>query len=682
MQDLSRLLRPRSIAVIGGGIWCRSVIEQCQKFGFVGDLWPVHPKAEEIGGLPAFSSVEKLPHAPDAAFIGVNRHATIEVVQSLSARQSGGAVCFASGFLEAQAEDEGSAKLQQSLLSSAGEMPIIGPNCYGFINYLDGVALWPDQHGGRPVERGVAIITQSSNIAINISMQNRGLPIAYIATAGNQAQRGLADIGQALLRDDRVSALGLHIEGVGDIAAFEDLSKTAKAMGKGIVAIKVGHSEQAQAATISHTASLAGSDAGARAVLNRLSIARLKSIPEFLETLKLLHFCGPLKGNNVASLSCSGGEASLIADTALSYNLVFPELNAIQKKALRDALGPMVALANPLDYHTYIWGDCSAIGAMMSAMTTGDQDITLSIVDFPRDDRCSLAAWECLLEGAEIAMKTARGPLAFVTTLPENISEPIADRLLAMNVLPMHGFQETLAAIEAAHFIAKSQQEIWDPIVIGQSSCNSVMVDEADAKSVLSTFGLDVPRRAAVSTVEDVIKEGMRIGFPLVLKGRGIAHKTKSGAVRLSIFDKATLEDAVYGMDAKEFLVEEMIEEGVCELLVGVTRDPAHGFVLTLAAGGIFTELLSDQVSLMVPVEEQNVTKALEQLKLSKLLAGYRGKPAADLDKIAKAVIAVQGYVLAHVNEVEEVEINPLIATPTRAIAVDALIRKGEPDVR
>ncbi len=681
MQDLSRLLRPKSIAVIGGGMWCRSVIEQCQKFGFSGDLWPVHPRAKEVGGLPAFPSVDLLSQAPDAAFIGLNRNATIEVVKRLSSRQSGGAVCFASGFLEAQAEDEGGAKLQQSLLSAAGDMPIIGPNCYGFVNYLDGVALWPDQHGGRRVERGVAIITQSSNMAINISMQSRGLSIAYIASAGNQAQRGLADIGQALLCDDRVSALGLHIEGLGSIAAFEALSKAAKAMGKGIVAIKVGKSEQAQAATISHTASLAGSDAGAQAVLNRLGIAKVKSVPEFLETLKLLHFCGPLKGNNVASLSCSGGEASLIADTALSYNLNFPELNETQKRGLRDALGPMVALANPLDYHTYIWGDGKAIGAMMAAMMTGDQDITLSVVDFPRDDRCSPAAWECVLEGAEIAVKTASGPLAFVTTLPENLSEQVADRLLAMNVLPMHGFQETLAAIEAAHFIAKSQHEIWDPILIGKPSRDPVIVDEADAKSALSVFGLDVPCSAVVSRDADVMREGKQIGFPLVLKGRGIAHKTENGAVKLGITDSATLEDAVQSMDAKSFVVEEMIEEGVCELLVGVTRDPAHGFVLTLAAGGIFTELLNDQLSLVLPVGAKDVTVALKQLKLYRLLAGYRGKPAANLDNITKAVMAVQDYVFAHINEVEEVEINPLMATPKRAIAVDALIRKGEPDV-
>ena len=134
-------------------------------------------------------------------------------------------------------------------------------------------------------------------------------------------------------------------------------------------------------------------------------------------------------------------------------------------------------------------------------------------------------------------------------------------------------------------------------------------------------------------------------------------------------------------MGVKEFLVEEMIEEAGCELLIGITRDAAHGFVLTLAAGGVLTELLSDQVSLVLPVQVKDVNKALGQLKLSKLLAGYRGKPAAKLSQIAKAVMALQEYVLAHINEVEEVEINPLIVTPARSIAVDALIRKGEADV-
>ena len=206
--DLSRLLRPRSIAVIGGGAWCASVVKQCLKMGFDGPIWPVHPKRAEVSGVPAVPRLEDLPGVPDAVFIGVNRHVTIDAVQLLSASGAGGAVCFASGFREAQTETGDGDTLQTALLAAAGDMPIIGPNCYGFINYLDGALLWPDQHGGQRCDSGVAILTQSSNMAINLTMQARGLPIAYMVTAGNQAQIGLAQIGRGLLADPRVTAFG------------------------------------------------------------------------------------------------------------------------------------------------------------------------------------------------------------------------------------------------------------------------------------------------------------------------------------------------------------------------------------------------------------------------------------------------------------------------------------------
>ncbi|MEM7464183.1 MAG: CoA-binding protein, partial [Pseudomonadota bacterium] len=168
MSKLDRLFRPGSIAVIGGGNWCSNVVEQCRKIGFPGSIWPVHPNKMEMAGFPVYQSVTDLPDTPDAAFIGVNRNATIEIVRELSEIGTGGAVCFASGFLELDEGKGEGGELQNRLLEAAEDMPIIGPNCYGFLNYLDGVALWPDQHGGLRQERGVAIITQSSNIAINL----------------------------------------------------------------------------------------------------------------------------------------------------------------------------------------------------------------------------------------------------------------------------------------------------------------------------------------------------------------------------------------------------------------------------------------------------------------------------------------------------------------------------------
>ena len=673
---LGRLFSPRSIAVVGGGAWCLSVIEQCHKMGFTGEIWPVHPKAETLGDLPVFARIADLPHPPDACFLGINRHATIDVVGQLSAMDAGGAVCFASGFLEADAEDSSGSGLQQQLVAAAGAMPILGPNCYGFINYLDNALLWPDQHGGQAVATGVAIITQSSNIAINITMQQRALPLGMLVCAGNQAQTGIAEIGMALLSDPRITTLGLHIEGIGDIRAFEELAAKAVELGKAVIALKVGKSEQARAATISHTASLAGGDAGAQALLQRLNIPRVNSLPEFLETLKLLHICGPLPSNRIACVSCSGGEASLVADMAEPLDLEFPPLNQTQQTNLRAALGPMVALANPLDYHTYIWRDTAAMANAWSAIIDPSLALTFLVVDFPRADRCSADDWDCAIAAAIAARQASGGNVAMVASLPENMPQNIAEQLAQNGISPMHGLAEALAAAETAARFDPDWQ-LPAPILLPSKAEEGKIVDEAIAKKCLSYYGLEIPCAMQVLSPDMAVAAAEIVGFPVVLKGEGIAHKTEAGAVALNLKTAPETRIAAQEMPADTFLVEEMITDAVAELLIGVVKDPAHGFVLTLSAGGTLAELLQDSCSLLIPATEDQILAALETLKIGKLLNGFRGATPADKLAILTAILAVQNYVLANAQGLEEIEINPLLCCPTRAVAADALIRRS-----
>lgn len=675
MRDLSRLFRPKTIAVIGGGAWCRLVIEQCRKMGFAGEIWPVHPKAEEMAGLPAYAKIEDLPEAPDASFIGVNRFVTIEAVRLLSERGAGGAVCFASGFREAQAEDAEGADLQEQLLDAAGDMPFLGPNCYGFVNYLDGALLWPDQHGGHAADKGVAIVTQSSNIAINMTMQKRAVPVAYVVTAGNQAQSGVAHIGQALLDDPRVTALGLHIEGFGDLRAFEDLAAKARALGKPIVALKVGKSDQAQAATVSHTASLAGGDAGAGALLSRLGIPRLNSIPEFMETLKLLHVVGRLPSNRIASISCSGGEASLAADTAHGRGVTFPPLNDRQKTDLREALGPMVALANPLDYHTYIWRDTEAMTKAWAAMMDPDLALTMMVVDFPRADRCDADDWECTVQAAIAAKQQTGANVAMVATLPELLPEDVAERLLAAGVVPLMGLSEAIAACEAA---AQPAPEDVPPLCLPTETVSPEFVPEAEAKHRLAWHGLRLPNFKRASSSGAARAAAVDLGFPVVLKGEGIAHKTEAGAVALNLMSGREVSDLAAAMPTEHFLIEEMVTGAVAELLIGVVKDPAHGFVMTVAAGGTLTEVMEDSASFLLPATDTMIDNALNSLRVAKLLDGYRGAPPADRAAILRAIRAVEAYVLAKAEGLEEIEINPLLCTPTDAVAADALMRRKD----
>lgn len=673
MRSLERLLRPRTVAVIGGGSWCRNVLRECRKAGFEGDLWPIHPSREEIGGCRAYATVEDLPAAPDAVFIGVNRHVTVEIVRSLSRLGAGGAICFASGFSEAIRELADGADLQAALIEAAGEMPILGPNCYGFLNALDGAALWPDQHGLTPVDRGVAIIAQSSNIALNLTMQTRGLPIAYLMTAGNQAQTGLSAIGSALLDDDRVTAIGLHIEGLDDLAAFEAFARKAHALGKPVVAVKVGRSEAAQAATVSHTAALAGSTAGSDALFNRLGIARVGSLTALLETLKLVHVAGPLPSTNIVSMSCSGGEASLIADTAVGRQITFPPLVPAQRTALSEALGPKVALANPLDYHTYIWGDGEAMTRCYTAMMQADIALGIVILDIPRMDRCDPEDWLKVIEPVEAAMKASGKPMAILSSLPETMPETFAADLMKRGLVPLCGLDDALTAIEAAAFLARRLSP--EPIRVPQAVADPRLLSEHEAKDLLQKHGLKVPVSTFADGPEAAARAAEDIGYPVVLKGTGIAHKTEAGAVALNLQSACEVHSAASGMPASSFLVEEMITATLGELLVGIVRDPAHGYVLTLAAGGILTELLEDSTSLIVPAGEDEIKKALENLKIGRVLTGYRGKPPCDLEAIVEAVQAVQSFVLSA--PVEEVEINPLLCGADFAVAADALVRMG-----
>jgi len=669
-RDLRRLLAPRTIAIIGGGAWGASIVGAARRVGFDGRIYLVHPNAKTLAGCTSARSLAAIESPIDAAFIAVNRHTTVGVVADLAASQAGGAVCFASGFSEAVAEDGSATDLQARLVEAAGVMPILGPNCYGFINALDKVAIWPDQHGMASVERGVAILTQSSNIAINLTMQRRALPIAYMITCGNQAQVSQAEIAEALLDDDRVSAIGLHIEGFGETAPWVALAQKAADRGIPLVAIKSGRSVQAQQATISHTASLAGSDAGAQALLDRLGIARVDDLPAFLETLKLLHVFGRLQNGQLSSISCSGGEASLVADSIEGRALEFPPLTDAQRRDLRAALGPMVALANPLDYHTYIWRDTEAMIAAWTPMAADHVGLTFAIVDYPYTDADD---WDCATQTALSVRAASDRPFAMAATLPELMPQDVAHHLMAGGVLPACGLRELLIAAEIASRPVTLEPET--PLKAPELGGPVALVDEARAKAELLDYGLDVPRSVVLQKTGD-LAAACELSAPLVVKGMGLAHKSEMGAVRLGV-GHAELARVVTEMPGKKVLIEEMVTGGAAELLIGVTRDPAHGFVLTLGAGGVLTELVRDTVSFLVPTTRRRLEDGLRGLKIFALLQGYRGTPAVNLHAVLDAIMAVQLYVADHADLLDELEINPLIATPDMVVAVDAVIRKG-----
>ncbi|MEL6234736.1 MAG: acetate--CoA ligase family protein [Pseudomonadota bacterium] len=665
---LSRLLAPRSVAVIGGG-WGVSVIETLQRGGFAGAIWPVHPSKAEIGGVSCVPRISALPKVPDAAFLAVNRDASIEAVADLSAQGAGGTVCFASGFAET-----GDADRQSRLSSAAGTMPLLGPNCYGLINALENVALWPDQHGLSPVTSGVALISHSSNIAVNWTMQARGLPISHVVCTGNEAQTGMAEIGAALLADPRVTALGLYIEAVRDAAAFAAMAEAANAAGKPVIAMKAGRSSQAQAAAASHTAALAGGAEASSAFLRQCGVAEVTTPAALLEALKLAHLFGRIPGRRVAALACSGGEAGLMADRLGEAKLFMPQPDATNAADLAATLGPLVTIANPLDYHTGIWGDCPAMTRVFAQMTGPDLDLTLLVCDLPHPARCDGSAWEVAVAALEAAQRDSGARMALLATLPECLPEAMADRLMAAGIAPLSGLDPALAALSALAGPMEMPTG-WRPlptVVTGQTR----LLDEAEAKRCLAAAGLTVPDARRAATLEAARAAATDLGGPVALKGLGFAHKTEAGAVRLNL----SPAEMAPMPGARGYLVERMIKGGVAEILVGLQRDPAYGATLTLGLGGVTAELLADTATLVLPVTADRIRRAVTGLRLAPLLSGYRGRPPADLDAAIAATLAL-ARLMQDDPEIDEIEVNPLIlrAAGQGAVAADALMRRRKP---
>ncbi len=695
---LARVLRPRTIAVIGGSAAAK-VIRQCDRLGFDGDIWPVHPTFTGVEGRPVFPTVADLPGAPDAAFIAVNRHATVSAVADLALLGAGGAVCYASGFREAPDGGE----LESELVAAAATMPIIGPNCYGLLNFLDRVALWPDQHGGRPLAaagRGVAIITQSSNIAISLTMQQRSLPVAFMVTAGNQAQLGVSALAHALLDDGRVSALGLHVEAFDSVAGYEALARKAREQGVPVVVMKAGASKRGRAATLSHTASIAGSDAGARAFMRRLGFARVTGIPELIETLKLLHVHGPLDGKRIGVMCCSGGEAGVVADAVDETGLTLPMLGPDHAAAVAATVHPLVSVANPLDYHTFSWGNEAALTETFTAFVRGPFDIAAVVLDFPRGDRCRIDDWQVTQQafGRAVAAAGTRG--AIIATLPENLPEETAAELIGRGIAPLAGVREALGAIECAVCVGAAwRSPEHRPLVSRTVAATApVLLDEATAKTRLAAAGVPVPDGRTAASAEEAVAAAECLGAPVVLKALGISHKTEHGAVKLdlsgshevrdaavALFGALRDSDATAAVEAEpgaRLLVERFEAGTVAELIAGLHRDPLFGLMLTVGSGGALVELMGDSVTLLLPVTREEVRNALAGLRCAPILAGYRGAPPADLDAAVDAILAIAQYGADNFDRLEELDVNPLGIRPRGqgVVALDALLRTREAD--
>ena len=677
--NLSRLISPKSIAVVGNR-GANFAIRESKKLGYNHKIWAIHPTLDFLEGIKCYKDIKDLPEAPDATFIAVNAESAIAIVADLKSIGGGGAVLYASGFGEL---GEKGIKRNQRLEEAADGMPLIGPNCYGFINSLDGVALWPDVHGCEPVSSGVAIITQSGNIGLNITMQSIGLPIAYMFTLGNQTNTNIADIINAMLDDNRVNAIGLHIEGISDIKSFDVAARRALDKKIPIVAIKSGRTDVSAKIALSHTSSMTGLDQLFNVFFERLGIARVDTVPEFLETLKLLSILGTIDHNGVASMSCSGGEAGMMADLIDGLDITFPSLDDLHKDRVKLALNDYVEVDNPLDYHTFIWGDRKRTSKCFKQMISGNFAATMLLLDWPRTQESEQKDWDLTLLALSDAISGTREKTIVLASIADCMPKRIIKECQKYGIAPMIGLDICLKALNHSYRIGLAfQKSSMQSIEILRSLSHPSKIStltEFEGKKLLKKYGIPVPDGKIISSTSEALIAAEKIHYPITLKVSDVelVHKTELGAVMLNINDPLALEKACQDLFkiGSSLLIEKMVQDSVAELIIGVGLDPIFGKYIIIGSGGILVELFKESIPLLFPVNREDVSLALSKLKAFPLINGYRGNPQGDVEMIIDCVMAT--VKLVSENDIDELDINPLLVLKrgSGVIAVDTLIK-------
>ncbi len=686
-DNLDRLLRPRHIALIGGRD-AEVATGECARIGFEGKIWPVNPKREQIAGHPCFATIEDLPEPPDATFLAVARDKAVEIVRGLAAMEAGGVVCYAAGFGETGAEG---AAAEQALIEAAGDLALVGPNCYGVLNYIDRAALWPFAHGGASPGYGAAIITQSGMLSSDLTMSQRDVPFAYMVSTGNQSVLHVEDYVDALCEKPEVRAIGLHIEGLKDVPAFEIAALKALHRKVPIVALKTGSSRVGSELTVSHTGSLSGADDLYQALFDRLGIIRVAHPAQLLETLKFLCVAGVPAGRNVSGFTCSGCSATMLADHGEKIGLNYPRPDESTARQLQALLPQTATVSNPLDYTTPVWGDSERLESIFAAVLVNQPDCAVIVQDYPlpgideskpfyqRDARAFIRA-----------TKAAGIPAAVCSTLPENIDGETRGQLVAEGVAPMQGIHETLDAIAAAAWYGARRREVLAApspgLLVPGNHSSAVPADEWLGKQILRSAGQDVPNGLVVAPAA-APEAAAELGFPVAIKmvHSGLAHKTEAGAVALNLHCAPDVAAAVAKMreDVTRFdasvcsdriLVERMAGPPLAELMVGIRCDPQFGPAMTLASGGVLVELVEDAVTILLPAARRDVEAALENLKVSRLLAGYRGSEKADSTLLVNDLMRLGEFMCDSIDKVAELEINPLFVLPGGTVAVDVLV--------
>lgn len=697
-MNLNKLLKPTSVAVIGasekegfGGDVCRNILSYVEDRSHV---YFIHPKRDSVFGVPCYKSISDVPENVDLMIICTSQKTVIPLLQEGAKKGVGGAVVFASGYGEV-----GTAEGKQNeaeLIAAAKELNIavMGPNCAGFVNYVDNVQAFAFISAKRDRKGSVGVVSQSGQLCLSM-MDDPGMRFSYNISAGNGKIVQMEDYMDFLVDDEDTKVVSIYIEGVKNADKFAAVLKKAAEKRKPVVILKAGRSAKGGAIAASHTGSLSGSDASFDAVLKKFGAIRVDDLEELiamslmLSTMKRM----PEKAT-FASMNLSGGETGICADVGSLNGIEYPDFTEETLKKLKEQLPSYASPNNPLDMTASLSYDADLYaGALRTVMD--DPNIGMVLIGYTLLLEIADPCIHYMYKGIEKVVQEKGGNCKPIAMIPfaENTRNPEYQEKLfqiGVPVLPPPVYAFKMLRHLADFIDYKPETKTLELAVGHPKSEETQALSEHESKQELKVYGVPVPDEVIVTSKEEAAQFAKDHPGPLVMKveSADILHKSDVGGVKLNVCGPEAAEKAyeeiMESVTAKRpdahingILTVPMLDAGV-EIIIGVNNDPQFGPMIMVGMGGVFVEVFKDVALYPAPLKEEEALEMLKSLKSFKLLNGYRGTEKCDIKALCQTIVAISNYAQANKDVLKELDINPLFVYPEgKGVGVaDALIVK------
>ncbi len=699
-RDLTPLMRPRSIAVIGASqrmSRATRVVGNLQRFGYRGRIFPINPKYDTVLGLPCYPDLASTPEPADSVVVAIPAEQVPAVLTAAIDSGVRAAIVLSSGFAEAGPAGQARQAALERLATERGLL-ICGPNCYGVFNIGLGAATFSaDMAEPRPGR--VALVSQSGGFSHAIAehlMRQRAVGLSYIVSCGNQAGLGVEDYVEFLVEDEATAVIGVFVEGFKRPDRLRAVAARARALGKPLVALKVGRSENARQAMLAHTGSLAGAPEIVEAALKQSGIVQVTGLNEMIDTLALMSMAGGFQrpAGRLAVLSGLGGECGNLSDVAERVGIELPPLAAPTVDALRAFMPDFANPRNPLDGTGAMYENPTLFPRLIDVLL---HDESIDVVAFntranvpaPGGGAPARAYAQVLVEA--VRRGTDRLVLCFNSFPGGDLDQEVVGPLAEVGIPFLEGSETALLALRNL----RAYRRFLDrpagpppPAAAARPAPGAGVLSGAEAARLLREFGIPLAETRAAKDAEQAVRAAEALGYPVALKidSPDILHKTDVGGVRLGCADAPAVRESVAAMLAEVHrrapaarlegvLVQPMLAGGT-EMILGVKRDPLFGPAIVCGFGGVFVEILRDVAVRVPPLDHAEARAMLDELRGAGLLRGARGRPPADVAALADVLVRVARLAEAHRTSLRALDLNPLVVLDQGrgVVAVDWLL--------